>query len=105
MPMRLRNAIRARPCVGSGWPSMTMRAPSIGTRPLTHLISVLLPEPDGPHTTTISPLATEAEQSLSTRRLPYHLLMQSISIISAVRFAQRVEMRAALLVRGIDNII
>jgi hypothetical protein len=29
-----------------------------GSRPLTHLISVDLPEPDGPQTTTTSPLAT-----------------------------------------------
>ena len=37
-----------------------------GSTPLKHLISVYLPEPDGPQTTTTSPLATSVEQSFST---------------------------------------
>jgi len=41
-----------------------------GSRPLTHLISVDLPEPEGPQTTTTSPLLTEVEQSLSTLKSP-----------------------------------
>ena len=45
-----------------------------GSSPLTHLISVDLPEPDGPHTTTTSPLATSVEQSFSTWKSLYHLL-------------------------------
>ncbi len=45
-----------------------------GSSPLTHLISVDLPEPDGPHTTTTSPLATSVEQSFSTWKSRYHLL-------------------------------
>ena len=45
----------------------TLMVPSWnGSRPLTHLISVDLPEPEGPHTTTTSPLATSVEQFLST---------------------------------------
>jgi hypothetical protein len=36
-----------------------------GSSPLTHLMSVDLPEPDGPHTTTTSPLATSVEQWFS----------------------------------------
>ena len=36
------------------------------SRPLTVLISVDLPEPDGPHTTTTSPFFTSVEQSVST---------------------------------------
>ena len=37
---------------------------SKGSSPLTHLISVDLPEPEGPQITTTSPFATEVEQSL-----------------------------------------
>src|SRR6476469_4681446 len=53
-----------------------------GSSPLTHLISVDLPEPDGPHTTTTSPLATSVEQRLSTCVLPYHLLTWSMVIMA-----------------------
>src|SRR5262249_55650055 len=55
-----------------------------GSRPLTVLISVLLPEPDGPHTTTTSPLFTEVEHSFNTWTGPYHLLTAFISIIDIV---------------------
>ena len=37
------------------------------------LISVDLPEPEGPQTTTTSPLAIWVEQSVSTCTGPYHL--------------------------------
>ncbi|CPL10513.1 Uncharacterised protein [Bordetella pertussis] len=49
--------------------------------PLTVLMSVDLPEPDGPQTTTTSPLATLVTQSLSTCVAPYHLLTFLISIM------------------------
>ena len=52
-----------------------------GSSPLTHLISVDLPEPDGPQTTTTSPLATSVEQLLSTCVGPYHLLIVSMAIM------------------------
>src|ERR1700758_4814168 len=53
-----------------------------GSSALTHLISVDLPEPDGPHTTTTSPLATEVVQSLSAWKSGvYHLLTWLISIM------------------------
>src|SRR6202166_513682 len=52
-----------------------------GSRPLTVLISVDLPEPDGPHTTTTSPLETLVEQSVSTWKWPYHVLTFLSSII------------------------
>ena len=42
--------------------------------PFTHRISVLLPEPDGPHTTTTSPAATSRSMSRSTCSLPKCLL-------------------------------
>ena len=45
------------------------------------LMSVDLPEPDGPHTTTTSPLATSAEQCLRTCMDPYHLLTSLMLII------------------------
>src|ERR1700692_2738150 len=49
---------------------------------LTHLISVDFPEPDGPHTTTTSPLATLVVQSFSAWKLaPYHLSTWLISIM------------------------
>ena len=47
---------------------------SNGSSPLTHLISVDFPDPDGPHTTTTSPLATSVLQFFSTCMVPYHLL-------------------------------
>ena len=37
-----------------------------GSRPLTHLMSVDLPEPEGPHTTTTSPFSTLEEHSVRT---------------------------------------
>src|SRR6267378_6662152 len=53
-----------------------------GSSPLTVLIKVLLPEPDGPHTTTTSPLLTAVVQPFSTWTGPYHLLTSFISIIA-----------------------
>src|SRR5471032_2360661 len=56
--------------------------PWIGSSALTHLISVDFPEPDGPHTTTTSPLATLVVQSFSAWKLgPYHLSTCLISIM------------------------
>src|SRR4029450_10011417 len=52
-----------------------------GSRPLTVLISVLLPDPDGPHTTTTSPLFTRVVQSFRTWTDPYHLLTFFIWVI------------------------
>src|SRR4051795_5260830 len=54
-------------------PSRMISPPWIGSSALTHLIRVDLPEPDGPHTTTTSPLATLVVQSFSAWKLPYHL--------------------------------
>ena len=55
-----------------------------GSRALTVLMRVDLPEPDGPQTTTTSPFSTSTEQSFSTWKLPYHLLMFLISIIAMI---------------------
>ena len=63
-------------------PSRMISPPWIGSSALTHLISVDLPEPDGPHTTTTSPLATLVVQSFSAWKLgPYHLSTWLISIM------------------------
>src|SRR5213595_2483837 len=52
-----------------------------GSSALTHLISVDFPEPDGPHTTTTSPLATLVVQSFIAWNAPYHLSTWLISIM------------------------
>ena len=61
-------------------PSTTMSPFWKGFQPLTVLISVLLPEPEGPHTTTTSPFWMLVVQSVSTWKLPYHLLTFWMSI-------------------------
>ena len=53
-----------------------------GSSAFTVLISVDLPEPDGPQTTTTSPLSTFVVQSVSTWKLPYHFDTSRISIIA-----------------------
>src|SRR5205807_4410066 len=52
-----------------------------GSSALTHLMSVDLPLPEGPQTTTTSPLATSVEHSVRTWKVPYHLLTFLIEII------------------------
>src|SRR6478736_3936793 len=66
-------------------PSTVMVPFSNGSSPLTHLIKVDFPDPDGPHTTTTSPLATSALHLLSTCTLPYHLLTLLIVIMGVQR--------------------
>src|SRR3954470_23045749 len=82
MPTRARNF--GRLVLGSLtlMPSRMISPSWIGSSALTHLISVDLPEPDGPHTTTTSPLATLVVQSFNAWKLgPYHLLTWLISIM------------------------
>src|SRR5258705_8207698 len=52
-----------------------------GSSALTVLISVDLPEPDGPQTTMTSPFSTLVVQSASTWNWPYHLETLSIVIM------------------------
>ena len=52
-----------------------------GSSALTVLMSVDLPEPEGPHTTTTSPFLISVVQSVSTWKLPYHLEMSLMSIM------------------------
>src|SRR5580700_12223679 len=63
-------------------PSRTISPLWNGSSALTHFINVDLPEPDGPHTTTTSPLATLVVQSFNAWKFgPYHLSTWLISII------------------------
>src|SRR5215217_8735534 len=62
-------------------PLTTMSPFWIGSSAFTVLIRVDLPEPEGPQTTTTSPLLMLTEQSLSTCTGPYHLETFLISII------------------------
>jgi hypothetical protein len=84
MPTRARSFGRSVPFAATLTPSTVIAPPSIGSSALTHLMSVDLPEPDGPQTTTTSPLAMEAVQPFSTWKPgPYHLSTLAISIMSA----------------------
>src|ERR1700694_2767752 len=83
MPMRARSFGRSVLRSPTEMPATVMVPCWNGSRPLTHLISVDLPDPEGPHTTTTSPLATSVEQPLSTWTVPYHLLKSLIVIIGA----------------------
>jgi len=58
----------------------TVMAPFVNGSRREHLMSVLLPEPEGPQITTTSPLAMRMEQLSSTRNGPNHLLTFSSSI-------------------------
>ena len=62
-------------------PSTTMSPFWNGSRALTVLISVDLPEPDGPQTTTTSPFLIVVVQSVSTWKVPYHLETSLMSIM------------------------
>src|SRR5690349_8394097 len=48
-----------------------------------HRISVLLPEPDGPHKTIFSPARTDRLMSVRALKSPYHFSTCSIRIIGA----------------------
>src|ERR1700744_6809450 len=63
-----------------------------GSSALTVLISVDLPDPDGPQTTTTSPVLIVVVQAVSTWKLPYHLEMFLMSIMD-VRSANDLDLR------------
>src|SRR5262245_59740937 len=85
MPMRDRSFGRLVFGSPTEIPSTVMVPSWNGSSALTHLINVDLPDPDGPHTTTTSPLATSAEQFFSTCTLPYHLLTFLIVIMGGAQ--------------------
>ncbi len=63
-------------------PSTVIVPPWIGSKALTVLMSVDLPDPDGPQTTTTSPLSTLVVQFFSTWKVGlYHLLTASMEIM------------------------
>src|SRR5262252_4576562 len=86
MPMRERSLGRSVFGSPTETPSTVIAPFWKGSRPLTHLISVDLPLPEGPHTTTTSPFFTSVEQPFRTWKLPYHLLTSLIEIIGRWRF-------------------
>src|SRR5260370_37228136 len=89
MPMRARSLERLVLRSPTEMPS-TMMAPSWnGSKPFTHLISVDLPEPEGPQTTTTSPLLTSVLHFLRTWNSPYHLETFFIAIITQISFGAR----------------
>src|SRR6516164_4102559 len=57
------------------------------SRPFTHLISVDFPDPEGPQTTTTSPLVTSVLQSFNTWKSPYHFETFLIEIMRLFSFA------------------
>src|SRR5258706_11769405 len=96
------------------WNTMPMRARSLGrlvfgsptempstrispfwkaSRPLTVLMSVDLPLPEGPQTTTTSPLETSVVPSVSTWKAPYHLLTFLIEIMDGGSLANHGDFR------------
>src|SRR3954465_241078 len=81
MPTRARSFGKSAFGSLSLMPSTTIWPFWNGSSALTHLTSVDLPEPDGPHTTTTSPLATLVVQSFSAWNAPYHLSTWLISIM------------------------
>src|ERR1700681_2577077 len=72
MPTWLRIAASSPPLAVSRLPSTTTVPSCTASRPLMQRISVLLPEPDGPITTTTSPVATARSMSASTWFVPNH---------------------------------
>src|SRR6266581_8071812 len=84
MPMRARSFGKSVFGSFTEIPATVMDPSWNGSSPLTHLMSVDLPEPDGPQTTTTSPFSTCVEQSVSTWNCPYHLETLSIEIIDAL---------------------
>ena len=70
MPTRERSFDRLVLLSDSEMPSTTISPLWNGSSPFTVLISVDFPEPDGPHTTTTSPLSTLVVQLVSTLNAP-----------------------------------
>ncbi len=73
IPTSARRCASALPSAGSGWPSRLIVPLSMVSSRLIARHSVLLPEPDGPITTTTSPRLIERLMSCRTCRSPNHL--------------------------------
>ncbi len=85
MPTRARSLGRLVFGSWTGMPSTVIWPFWNGSSALTHLISVDLPEPDGPQTTITSPFSTLVVQSVSTWNWPYHLETLSMEIMGMAR--------------------
>ena len=76
----------------------TLRTPDwCSSRRLTQRISVLLPEPEGPHTTMRSPLATDKSMSRNTWKSPNHLLtlensMMGLEVLTSLSPCSSIQM-------------
>src|SRR4029078_9519153 len=81
MPMRERSFGRSVFGSPTEIPSTVIAPFWNGSSAFTHLMVVHLPPPEGPQTTATSPFFTSVEQSVSTWKVPYHLLMFWIEII------------------------
>ena len=79
MPTSARSLARALPSSGRATPSMVIEPEAMGSSRLMVRHSVDLPDPDGPMTTSTSPLSTVRSMSLSTWRSPKYLLTLSMT--------------------------
>src|SRR5437899_10843965 len=73
MPMRERSFGRLVFGSPTDTPSTVILPFSKASSAFTHLMSVDLPLPEGPHTPTTSPLAASLDQPVSTGQVPDHL--------------------------------
>jgi hypothetical protein len=88
MPTRDRSEVRSASAREIVAPSTTMSPDWIRSRAFTQRISVLLPEPEGPQTTT-SPVETARLMSRRTWSRPNHLLTDRNSIAVSAMAPQR----------------
>src|SRR5262245_61872865 len=92
IPTRERSTVRSASDREIVSPSTTTSPDWMRSRAFTQRISVLLPDPDGPQTTTTSPLDTARVMSRSTWSFPNHLLTVRNSIaVSAMSAGPSIE--------------
>ena len=84
---------------------LTVSSPESGrSRPLMERMSTLLPEPDGPMTTTFSPSATSSETPLSASTFPKFFL-RSLADISGSMLPRSHPDRHLEQLRGNSNVL
>src|SRR6476659_3486919 len=81
MPMRARSLARFVLGAVTTMPSTVIVPLSTRSSPFTHRINVLLPDPDGPHTTTTDPFVTDVVHPSRARKWPYDFETSTISIM------------------------
>ncbi len=97
IPTSARSLARSLPSWGSGWPSSEMVPSLIVSRRLIARQSVDLPDPDGPITTTTSPLLMERLMSWRTCRSPNHLSTWSRTTNGPVDLGEEIASAAAVM--------